>query len=131
MTALNLGVPYITRAELVGMQPLLPLTLFDSDAQDNLIGMASRAIDAYTNNYFAASVHTERREWNKESLRSYPTYWPLIQVARFRIYVSQAQYVTIPVGQVFISNDQHYVQIVSPALIASFARPVFTLTMAI
>jgi hypothetical protein len=48
-----------------------------------------------------------------------------------RIYVSNKMYADIPPEQIFVNNQEHYVQIVSPALIASFASPIFTLTMAI
>ena len=132
MTAISLGTPYITRAELGLLQPLLPVTLLSTDQQDSIILGASRAIDAYVHTHFAATIHTaERHEWNKESLRAYPTHWPVIRIARMRIHVANTMFATILPGQIFINNQEHYVQIVSPALIASFASPIFTLTMAI
>jgi hypothetical protein len=131
MTAISLGTPYITRAELALLQPLLPVASLTDDQQDSIILGASRAIDARVHTHFGTVIHTERHEWNKESLRAYPTFWPVIRIARMRLYVSNKMFAEIPPEQVFIANQEHYVQIVSPALIASFASPIFTLTMAI
>lgn len=127
MAALNLGIPYITRAELAALQPKLDLSGFTDDDEDNLVLLASRAIDGYTATSFGAQVYTEREPWRRESRRSYPNQWPIIQIARYRIYISNTQYATIAVGDIFVNNENHYIEVASMALITSLAPPLLSL----
>jgi len=125
---LNLGISYLTAAELAALQPLLPLTVFTDDNKADLCSMASRAIDGYIGRAFGACAYNaERHEWVHASRRVHPLKTPVIEVARLRIYISNTQYVTVDPADVFINNAEGYLEIASMVLTTSLAPALVSL----
>jgi len=129
MTTLSLGVPYITRDELIALQPKLDLSQFTHDV-DAMILLASRLVDAHTHNEFGAQTYEEQHSWNADSRRIYLQHWPVIDIARFRVYVSRGEYAEIQPQYVFVNNTQRYLEVISTALIASLLAPIIGLALA-
>jgi len=125
---LNLGISYLTAAELAALQPLLPLTALTEDNKADMCSMASRAIDGYVGRAFGARAYdAERHDWLHASRRVYPLKMPVIEVARLRIYISNTQYVTISPADVFINNADGYLEIASLVLTTSLAPALVSL----
>lgn len=129
MTAIALGVPYITRAELVALQPKLPLSEYTDDDQDNIILLSSRVIDSYCHTEFGAQVYAEQYEWRTKTRRCYPDHWPIIAVARFRIAVSNTSYSDIDPDDIYIQNDEHFVEAASMAVVVGLSPEIVSLGM--
>lgn len=51
--------------------------------------------------------------------RAFPFHWPITRVNRFRIYVTNTQYVNIAPTELFINNSNQYVEVVSLAITSS------------
>ncbi len=51
--------------------------------------------------------------------RAFPMHWPISRVTRFRIYVTNTQYVEIQPSELFVNNTLKYIEVVSLAITSS------------
>ena len=125
---------YLTPARFREMAFGIDVSELDDAEVLALIHQASSVVDSYCNvpripqkhDFRGGTITGEQHAWRYPTTpfeigqrRYYPWHWPMLAVQRFRIYVTNTQYVEIAPTELMINNSERYFEVVSLAITSS------------
>jgi len=127
-------MPYLTPQRFREMGFGIDISELDDSELASLINQAGTIVDAYCNvpripqkhDFRGGVIVGEQHAWRYPSTpfevgqrRYYPYHWPVTSVQKFRIYVTNTQYVEIAPTELLINNSERYFEVVSLVLTSS------------
>jgi len=125
---------YLTPQRFRTMGFGIDISELDDAELQSLIAQATMVVDAYCNvprlpqrhDFRGGAITGEQHAWRYPQTpfeigqrRYYPWHWPIVSIEKFRIYVTNTQYVEIAPTELMINNSERYLEVVSLAITSS------------